>query len=331
MDLTSYLSFDVKFDLTAYPTLKLTDTTAYPVGVTGQRVWYEVQQPDSINIPTTSVVYPASLITSIPLRVDENGKYLKGQYIVRMHVLHESDESIFTRLWEMTYDEVDLDLIEDVDVFTPAFLYRDRTNYAVTTYSIASQSNTWQALINGGSIGTVNASNTDDFDMLYSGNYYDALYAITFQKLLTYQHSVYSWLSVDEKYDQSINLDVYAPPSICSLILRLDAVWAKLFVHLDGCGCTSKYKCDYEFAATLLSHILTKVRHNSLSIIFTLLDTYIRNTNPYVISTLTHTNTPILPYNLTATCEGGLGVGDYILTEDGIIITQEDGTPLTPE
>lgn len=257
MNLTPYLAFSVEFDLRGYPTLNLEDTSAYPAGVAGQKVWWEVKQPDGIKLPYASEKYPEDSL-SIPLRLDSLQKHQRGLYEITMYVKYEGDLAKFTRTFEFGYDAVKLDLEREFDVYTPRLRYRDNTDYDVIHFNVTSSVISWQAEVGyNGAIGTKTAD-TSIFDLAIDTYYYSAHYKISFSRELVYTHQLYSWLQVLDKYTYATETEAYPPPTIAEMV---DAMYC-LHEHVlqgCGCGCNDEYMERYQYAAALMLHIYLAV------------------------------------------------------------------------
>lgn len=258
MDLSAFLSFGVEFDLSGYPTLKITDTSAFPGGAVIDDIQFSVQQPDGIELPCPNILPGAQ--TQQLIRLAADNQYARGQYVITMRVYCETDESVLKRTFEMAYETVKPKLVEDFDLLTPKLLYKDETIYDVIGFTVTSAVTEWQADING--IGE-KTSNTGILDLIYLGEYYSAEYLINFEKFINYQSDVYSWLTVKDRLFESIGTRAVQPPSLQQILVAINAL--RLDAAKKTCGGGCDLFCTYTLAVALLQNIITAISVDDVS------------------------------------------------------------------
>lgn len=298
MPTISNVSFSVKFDLTGAPALVLTDTTTSPP--TGLVGIFSITQPDGytrtgdINSPDIPAAGDAFTYT---LRLASDGGLQCGTYTIVYTAAAPSYLSTdFTRSFEFNYEAVSLDMEESFDVFTPELLYIDNTDYAQSGYSAGSVTRAWTAVSTP--TGTLSGSSAT-FDMIYDGEYYDANYVVTLTSSLTYTHSTYSWLTIDEEITKSVSTYAQTPPTITEIVEDISALKLLYDEAVNTCSERTALKADFEWAQTLFIHILDKVRMDDLENIFTDLEDLLTVLNGNRIPTYTPTNDPIPPYDFS--------------------------------
>lgn len=299
-DLSAYAQFSVKFDFTGTPTLVLTDTSSYPAGVsTDTRVWFDITLPDCITrkgVSTSPDISGQAGPFSYTLRLGANQLWQNGTYTIVMYVEHPSYSlTTFTRTFLFNYNRVTTSLVQNFDVFTPNLSYSDTTNYTQPNYGITTNTVSWSATV--GSVGTV-TGNTSNFNLAYGGNYYDALYTITFQRNLLYTHSTYSWLTVSDKYSQTISTSADTPPPLSALIACITSLKAQLDAAVNNCKTYDTLQEKYEYAMVLYSHLVDKLQLSDTTNAYSYLQELLKVTtcvssainrdhviNPYVLPT----------------------------------------------
>jgi hypothetical protein len=313
------LSFSVKFDLTGTPKLVLTDNTAYTgnvaQGITG---YFELTYPDGItrtgSYTSPDITWNGSALPpfEFPLRLDSEQKVLRGQYILKYYADHASyTPTTITRTFDWEYEEIDLTLTEDFNVFTPALFYRDQTNYAQANYTKTTQTWAWTAVV--GSVGSPTPGTTADFNLIIGGSYYDALYTISFQTDILYTHQTYSWLTVSERYTDSISTSADTPCSPNALISCLNDLKDELDAAVNNCTSFDLLKAKYEYANTLLTHLFHKLRISDTDGADELIDEFDRVVN---CDGCVNRNHAILPYDFSGYTGAGVGwlVYNYFIT-----------------
>lgn len=316
-------SFTVKFNLVTLPQIVLTDNSGWTSlekpDVTG---YFEITLPDGIkrafNLATPDIDYNLTDLRefSYNLRLDSAGKPQCGTYIIRYVTDHpDYTPGEFTRTFEWTYKAVTPVLTEDFNVFSPSLFYRDVTVYARANYSITTQTWTWDATI--GTVGSIVGA-TANFDLAYSGNYYDAEYDINFQTDVLYQHTTYSWLTVLQRLSDNILTEADTPCSPNLLIACLNDLKDRLDAAAANCGRYDALKAKYIYAESLLSHLFHKLKIDDTDGAVDLIEEF------ETVATCTcepNRNQIIPPYDFTDyTGSGGSGwlVYNYFITAQNV-------------
>jgi len=306
MPTISNVSFSVKFDLTGAPKLVLTDTTTSPpldlVGI------FSIIQPDGYertgDIDDPDITAPGGSF-EFPLTLGDDGNIQCGEYIITFTAAAAGYLSTdFTRQFDMDYEPVDLDLVEYFDVFTPELYYNDETDYAVSGYNNGSITRAWSAVSTP--TGTINGT-SQQFDLLFGGDYYDAAYVITLVASLLYTHQTYSWLTIEEEIEEEVETYAETPPDVEGLVNLLSEMRAEI-ATLDR---TCRERCDligsFSYAESLLGHIIRKVCLGLTDGIYDDIQQLMTVLNDNHIPTYVATNDVIPPYDVSDFCGGGGG------------------------
>ena len=295
----SNMSFRVKFDLDGIPTLVLTDTTTSPpVGFVGI---FSITQPDGYtrtgNISSPDIPSAGSSFSYV-LTLDSTGQVQRGSYtIVFTGAAPGYISTDFTRTFQFQYLPVTLSLTEEFDVFTPKLEYIDSTVYQVSSYNNTSVTRAWTAVSTP--TGTI-TGNTSTFDVKYLNQYWDAYYTITLSASTVYTHQVYSWLTVEETITKSVSTYAETPKTLLQIITLISALKTKVDLAVDTVSNLEQVKEDFEYAQSLLVHIIDKLKVNNLANIDRDLKDLLAVLHNYQIPTYVPTNLPIPPYNWSA-------------------------------
>jgi hypothetical protein len=293
------ISFSARFDLTGVPTLILTDTSTN--GLTATRVAaFDITQPD-LYTRTGNILSPdmaAGVTTfSIALRLDSNGLPQCGTYNIVMTVRNTGyDDTTFTRNWISQYIPVTLSITNNFDTFTPNLSVTDATNYSVSNYNSGTVTRAWN--ISSTATGTLTGSGiTKSF--IYSGNYYESNYTISLTSSLLYTHQVYSWFTINESTNKTYTACIDTPPTIVELVAAISDLKLLLDQAINTCQTYDHLKADFEFAETLLMHIIDKIRTNDMDNIYTDLTDLLMVLDNHQIPACNPTNVIIPPYDLS--------------------------------
>lgn len=320
------ISFSVQFDLTGVPTLRLTDTSTN--GLTATRVAaFSVTQPDQYtrqgNILNPDMAGGVTTF-SLPLRLDGMGMPQCGIYTIVMTVADEGyDDTTFTRTWVSQYKPVTIVIAENFDVFTPNLSVRDNTSYSVSNYNSSPITRAWT--VSSTPTGTITGSGVT-LSLISGGHYYDANYSLSLTSSILYTHQVYSWFTVDESITKSYSTYAQTPPVILDLVESISALKLKLDEAVNKCLEFENIKADFEYAQSLLVHIIDKIKVGDLDNIYEDLRDLLAVLGGYNIPAYTPTNLPIPAYDLSDYFPGavwGSIVGSISSQEDLWIILQD--------
>jgi hypothetical protein len=326
--LNGLISFAVKFDFTGAPTLVLTPSTTIPGGSQPYLVgYYDITQPDGItrsgSYDSPDLIWNGSGYDafSIPLRLGSDQKYQKGEYIITLYAACDGYlPGTAARRWNMGYKPVAQTLENQFDCFIPSLKYEDTTNYQVSNYNITAATNAWSAVSTPG-----NPTGTSPvFDLAISGQYYDATYAITYIKNVSYIHASKTWLTVDQRFTNNITAKSFIPASMNFLLTYLVAVKDAL----DAVTCCGQQKVDlykiYSQADQLYMLMRARVCAQNTAGLADNFNEYYRITHNYQAPYYVNTNGVIPPYDFTTGCGGSGGGGtttlyyNYTAPTDGI-------------
>lgn len=300
------ISFSVRFDLTSIPTLVITDTSTN--GLLSTRVAsFDITQPD-LYTREGNILLPdldgGETSFSIPLRLDSLGLPQKGTYKIVMTVRDTGyDDTEFTREWISMYQPVNLVITENFDVFTPSLSVRDNTTYAVSNFNSGSLTRSWS--ITSVPTGTITGSGVTQ-SLAYNGSHYDANYTLSLTSSLLYTHQVYSWFTVQETINKTVNTYAQTPSDLLSIVSDISALKLSVDNAINSGNEFYQQKADFEYAQVLLLHIVDKIKVNDTNNIYKDLKDLIAVLNNYQIPAYTPTNQPIPPYDLTAYFPGAV-------------------------
>lgn len=311
-DLSQYISNTVQLSFKDGK-VYVTDNSAYPAGVVNDIVGIiKITQPDKIvrngdwNAP--DIIYSGGSLSQgeVELRTKSNGKPQQGTYVIEYTVDHpDYTPTTLTRTFTLSYEGVDLAIDEQFDVFTPVLNAADTTDYSRGGFDAPTISRSWNAQI--GSVGTV-AGNSTIFDIIFSGNYYDAAYTITLTTDLTYQHSTYSYLTVVDRRTATLETSANTPPSYTTLIGYLKTIKQR-FDELQSCTKTVDARQDYEYASALLSQIKSRICAGDFVDLYSQIRDFLNVYNNHVTVAYVNTDTPIATYDYSDVDCGGGGSG----------------------
>ena len=292
------MSFNVKFDLDGTPTLVLTDDTGTPpAGLVGI---FEITQPDGyvrsgdINSPDITA---AGGSFSYTLMLDSEGQVQRGTYNIKYTAAAPGYLSTdFTRNFQFQYLPVTLVMTEQFDVFTPKLEYIDSTNYQVSNYNHTTVVRSWTAA--SVPTGTLTSS-ASTFDIKYLNEYWDAYYTISLTASSVYTHQVYSWLTVEETITKSVTTYAETPPPVDDIIDLIVILKNTLENQVDTVSEFNQTRQDFEYAQSLFTHILDRIKVVNLTSIYRDLKDLIAILHNYQIPTYVPTNQEIDPYDLT--------------------------------
>jgi hypothetical protein len=263
-DLSAYQDFNVKLDYINNQ-IVLTDPNGYPVGVDVDLVGiFTIIQPDRVSVTgsfsSPDVSYNSGQLTPAEktLRLNSRGNPQCGTYSISYTIDHpDYTPTTITKTFELNYTRKSLDLEEDFDVFTPSLIYRDNTNFSQSGFTTTSSTVAWSAVI--ALVGTATGS-SNNFDLIYSGNYYDAEYTIDYQRDLLYTHQTYTYLTLADRYSTEISTTANTPPSVNDLIACINALKAELDDAAGNCGATALLEERYKKAMVRYDHLIHKLR-----------------------------------------------------------------------
>lgn len=303
MPTISNLSFSVRFNLTGTPTLVLTDTTTSPP--TGLVGIFSITQPDGytrtgdINSPDIST---AGGSYSYTLRLDSSGGIQCGTYtIIYTGNAPGYLSTNFTRTFNFQYSPVSLIMTQDFNVFTPDLKYSDDTVYAVSGYTNGAVTRSWTAVSTP--TGTLTGS-SQVFDLAYSGDYYSASYSVTLTSSLIYTNSTYNWLTISESITKNETACIEEPPSLSELVTQVSELRATMEELINACQSFDNAKADFEYAQSLLWHIIDKAKTQDWDNIYVDLQRLITVLNNYQVPACDPTDDIIPPYDFSQLLPG---------------------------
>lgn len=315
-DLSAYQDIRIELDFVTNK-IKLTDPNNYPVGEANNLIGiFTITQPDGIAIQgewATPEIYwqsGALVVAERLLRKNADGTPQEGTYTVRYDIDHpDYTPSTITKTFDLSYKRKTLSLSEDFDVFTPLLVYRDNTSFTQSGFTTTTNTVSWAAQI--GSVGSKTGS-TSNFDLIYSGQYYDAEYNIDFQRDLLYTHNTYTYLTVRDRYIKEIITTADTPPSVNDIVLCINELKLSLDNAAGTCALVDSLEAKYQKAVVRYDHLIHKLTLGDSDDAEDLLAEILNLT---ACSHTVYRNTPIAPYDLSAYASGsGGGYLNYFYT-----------------
>lgn len=223
-----------------------------------------VTQPDGITInigsfdsPSIAWASGAQTIAEGVLRLATDSSFQNGTYSITMHTrLAGYDDTVTTKTFVLDYSKPVAVLQPAFDLFTPSIRMQDSTSYAVSGLTLQSVTRSWTG--NVVSVGAVSAGNVNPFDMVRSGNYYDALYTATLTAVAQWQITAATWVTVIDTIVGTESEDAHGVATPDELITLLNS----MFDNLSGdslCACSSQRE-QYVFAKTVFDHLMQRGR-----------------------------------------------------------------------
>jgi hypothetical protein len=325
-DLSAYLDFSLQLN---YKTGKmvLTDTSAYPVGVTVEGI-ITALQPDGItrtgDFTSPDIDTSVSPTGEIELRKNSLGAPQTGSYTVTYTVRAAGyDDTTVSNTFTLVYTRPTVVIGKLFDVYTPSLFFVDSTNYDQTGFTQA-VTRAWD--VQGGNVGTKTGT-SDTLDLKIGGNYYDAIYEGTLAVEVDYTSTEYFYLTLKDVAYGYIETSADTPPSFTTLKSYLKAIKAR-FDSDTACSRIDSGREDYEYASSLLQQIRIRICDNDTvnltEQVQDFLDVYYERLN----SSYTNTDAVIPAYNnADCDCGGGGAVGGASIFP--LYITQDDFTSAT--
>jgi hypothetical protein len=323
-DLSSYIDFSVRFDLTTgVPKMILTDTSSYPSGVDEDITGYfSITSPDmgtdSGSWSSPDVIWTGLTLTGkeLVLRLNDNGNIQAGNYTVVYNVDHPSyTPTVLSRTFNTSYVPPTLNLVERFDVFTPELKYYDQTSYGIAGYTHTIVSRDWEAL----STPTGSLNDTSSiFDMIYGSDYYDAVYSMTFSVNIIYEHDTYSYLSIEDTIYKSWITSADTPPPIEDLVDYLNDLKAELDLNINNTTLYNEYKSRYEYSSSILFNIIQSCKIGVTLPLPGYVDEYLSIVNNFITPPYINTNDPIPAYDCsTETASSVTLIDEFIVGDPG--------------
>lgn len=290
-------TFNVRFNLSGTLNLVLTDTTvSAPNGMVG---FFTITQPDGStrtgNVNSPDITAAGGSYT-FALNRDSAGNVQCGTYTIKYTVTAPGYfSSDFTRSFVFQYSPVSLIVTQLFDVFTPNLSVRDNTTYAVSNFTAGSPTRSWS--VSSTPTGTLTGSGVTQ-SFVFGGQYYSAQYAISLTSSILYTHSQYAWLTVNQTLTNSSSACIQPPPDFQHLVEDVSALKLELDEAVNTCQTYDKLKADFEYAITLLTHIINKLKTAETDNIYTDLNDLLLVLSNNQIPTCTPTNQPIPAYNI---------------------------------
>lgn len=304
-NLSSKISFNVRFLFTGTPSIQLTPVTTLTLSEQVDLVGYfKITQPDGISeqqdYVTPDVYWNGSALT-VPiktLRLGSDQKYQKGIYQIVLYADHpDYTPGEHSKTFTFDFKQVTQVISRKFDLYTPELKYVDETNYTKAGYSILSQSSSWSGISPAGNL---TPSTTATFDLAIGGDYYDSSYNVAYSKTVIYQDSSNAWLSVAVGYTYSDSAKSYIPASMSTLLTYLNNLKARK----DARACDDSLNALYEKAGVLYQHIRSRVCAQNTDGLKEYFEEFYRLTHNYQNVVYQNTGGVIPAYDFTTGCGG---------------------------
>lgn len=328
-DLSSYINYRATFDLTgSMPKLVLTDTGTYPVGVDADLTGYfTITQPDgsvyagSFSNPDVEYVSGALTEKEHTLALASDGRTQLGTYTVLYSISHpDYTVTTLSRTFVFNYEYPALTLTKGFDVYLPSLIYSDDTVYTQGGYTVSSLTRSWSADMSEGTL----TSNTQEFDLVSGGYYYDSEYAIEFESNVTYTHNTYTYLRVLDSLSDSIETSADTPPTLEVMYDYLADLKDTLDSYINNDRLYNDYKRRYEYAASILQTIKNSGCAGDTARLQPYLEEFILLTHNYVTPAYTNTGNIIEPYDFQ--CDASTSGSDGEITKLFVTISTTSTT-----
>lgn len=302
-NLSAYLNFSValRYDLTT-KVIRLTDTSTYPVGVNvGITGIVSIQQPDGITVTgsfsTPDVTWDGSALTVAEkeLRLATNGQPQNGSYTITYTVRHGSyDDTTLTRVFTIDFSQPELVITKAFNVFTPQIKAIDTTVYDVTGMLLQNVARSWSATI--GTVGSTTGS-TQEFDISYGGQYYDADYSITLTSTVEWDLASYNYVTIFKKISKTVSGSADTPKTLAALRDDLDAFKLELDALINNTEQYDVKNAYYTKASLLFQQMVDRGRNGELTGLEDYYYEIVRQLNDGVSPAYTNTNAIIPAYD----------------------------------
>ena len=224
----------------------------------------------------------------------------------------------------MGYSHVAQKLESAIDCFTPSLLYKDTSIYGVGGYNILSQSSKWKSSSFVGNISSV----LPILDLAIEGNYYDSLYTINYTKLITYQHSAYIWLSVNEKLITNVSISSITPKSMKVMISYIVNLQTARDLAKNNCVKYNDLDKSFNDANVLFQLIKARILSGNIIGLIDSFNQLYTITHSYCQFLYTNTNLIIPPYDLSSW--GSLGTSSNSGAFTAFYTASIDGETVCP-
>jgi hypothetical protein len=306
-NLSAYLNFSIVLDSSVTPAkVRFTDNSNYPVGVaeniTGS---IEITQPDGIITPGTVYWSGGQLISpELEYRMNTQGQPQNGAWKVRYLAQHPSyDDTVLERIFSLQYTEPNGVLSPNLNVFTPILIVTDGTVYSVAGMTLQNVTRSWTGEV--GSLGSIGAGDTPNFDLNLSGTYYDADYVITLDAIADWLINDAAWVTVRDKIIKDSSFSVDTPPTLEALLLSLNEF--KTATDLANSCNSDCGTLDYVYAESLYNHILKRGCYGQTSGLDAYIKELVKVLNGGVTPEYVNTELALAAYVWTTPCSGGGG------------------------
>lgn len=288
--------------------LKFQDTGSYgglEVNFTG---YYVVTQPDGIvaangSFASPSIFWDSGALTSplSELRFNTANTFQGGNYVISYYLRCPGfDDTVLTKTFNFQYVAPIVVLTPNLDLFTPKLQTVDATNYAQTGMTLNPvPTRAWAALITS-VLGTPQniSSAAVEFDMNYSGGYYDSRYDVTLTvNPLLVLEAPYDWVTLIDNLVQTATYYAQIPASIDDLDADMTALKATMDANIGNCNTYNTYQQRYIFAASLFSDYRRRGCDGLPEGLDLTLNQLLKIFNNNVNPTYVNTNALITPYD----------------------------------
>lgn len=333
-DLSPYVNFSVTLDKSGtIPTMKIRDTGAYPSGVpqivTG---FVSILQPDGIELATSNtadITFGAGSLTPVTkeLRLASDGNFQKGLYVIKYTVKAAGyEDTVLMKDFSLRYEKPVLDIAPSFDVFTPSLKVNDASRYLSAGMSSYSVARTWKATMPN--LGVINGYD-EQLDLLLNGEYYDAVYNVKMDVVITYILAGSSWVLIKDKGSVSETYTTEVPQSLEELLTEITAY--KTTLDNKGCHFNTEESNRYVVAFTMYQHLKERLVSGAKVPLRKMVDQIQAALNG-VDPIYEVTNEVIQPYIVKDDIESGVtnGLIEIVIGTGYNYRVSEDGRSLTP-
>lgn len=338
-NLSAYIDFNIT--LTKSPSssaILLSDPNDYPSGVAETLIGYFViRQPDTITItgnyddPDIEWNGTALTIASKQLRLNSVGNFQQGTYAITYYVEATGyDETALTKTFALSYDQLELTIADDFDVFTPSLTVTDETEYEQDGMTLDDVTRDWDATII-----SVEGTNRDitgsaeTFELSYLGTFYDSQFDVTLTSIATYVlEDDDDWVTISDTVEVEETYYAFIPPTILELLELLTEYKATIDAAncICGTGCVgncTELKSTYALAVSIYTHIVERGRNNQTDGLSAYVIQLQKLLNNCITPSYENTNEAISAYDWG----GGSGGTDFAFYKQMIVGSGVNGAP----
>lgn len=301
------------------PVIRVTDVSAYGGLVNGITGILNILQPDQIAYQGTftnpDIYYfnGALFVAQKELRLANDANFQKGNYIVTYTARHAGyDDTTIVVPFTIDYTRPTGVIVPNIDVFTPSLSVNDNTNYTANNFTQQGQVRSWISMaVPGMTVG----GDVRQFNLNINGHYYDSIYNISLQVLMTYMLTATPNVSIIDQLNATSVFNTGVPESLNAIFVDINNYKAAL--GMVGGTCKDDYltkKQNYIYASTLFQNFIYQGTCGNKTNLVGIYNELKATLNNNVALPYTPTNAIIPTYNFGGFCGIGAVAIPLIIT-----------------